>query len=145
MFHRIEHTGLSVSNMERSLAFYRDVIGMDVVLQVDFSDERLGKITGLAGGKATVVHLKLGETVLELFEYREPKGRAAARELRQCDTGFVHVGFRVTEIHRHYEEMKAAGVRFFSEPVEIRPGTFVVYFEGPDKEVCEMRQVPDEE
>ena len=131
--------------MERSLAFYRDVIGMAVVLQVDFSDERLGKITGLAGGKAKVVHLKLGETVLELFEYREPKGRAAARELRQCDTGFIHIGFRVTDIHRHYEKMKAAGVQFFSEPVEIRRGTRVVYFEGPDKEVCEMRQVPDEE
>ena len=145
MFHRIEHTALSVSSLERSVAFYRDVIGMEVVMEVDFSDETLGKVNGLAGCRARVVHLKLGGTALELFEYREPKGRSAARELRQCDTGFIHIGFRVTDIHRHCAELREKGVRFFGEPLRIRPGTFVVYFEGPDGEVCEMRQVPDEE
>ena len=145
MFQRIEHTALSVSDLERSVAFYRDLIGMEVVMEVDFSDETLGAVNGLAGCKARVVHLKLGPSVLELFEYREPKGSDAAAQLRQCDTGYIHIGLRVTDIHRHYAELRAAGVRFFSEPVEIRPGTFIVYFEGPDREVCEMRQVPDRE
>jgi len=143
LFRRIEHTALSVSDIERSLAFYRDLIGMRVVLEVDFDDETLGAVNGLAGCKARVVHLKLGESVLELFQYRQPEGRAAARDLRQCDVGFIHIGFRVTDIHRHCAEMKAKGVHLFSDPMEIRPGTFIVYFRGPDGEVCEMRQVAD--
>ena len=145
VFQRIEHTALSVADLERSVAFYRDLIGMEVVMEVDFSDEKLGIVNGLAGCKARVVHLRLGESVLELFEYSRPKGRAAAVERRQCDTGYIHIGLRVTDIHRHYGEMKAKRVRFFSEPMEIRPGTYILYFEGPDGEVCEMRQVPSEE
>jgi len=145
VFHCIDHTALSVSSLERSLAFYRDLIGMEVVFEVDFDDETLGIVNGLHGCKAKVVHLKLGATVLELFEYRRPRGKPSARERRQCDTGFIHIGFRVTDIQKHYEEMRTQGVRFLSEPLEIRPGAFIVYFEGPDGEVCEMRQVPIEE
>lgn len=145
MFHGIEHTALSVSDLDRSLAFYRDLLGMNVVFEVDFSDETLGIVNGLTGCKARVAHLALGDSVLELFEYREPEGRPLARERRQCDTGFIHIGFRVTGIHEHYQRMKQAGVRFFSEPLEVRPGTSIVYFQGPDGEVCEMRQVADAE
>ena len=43
------------------------------------------------------------------------------------------------------EELAERGVYFDSEPLEIRPGTFIVYFQGPDGEVCEMRQIPVEE
>ncbi len=140
MFQRIEHTALSVSDMARSVVFYRDLIGMQVTFEVDFCDSLLGTVNGLTGCKAKVVHLKLGETVLELFQYREPQGLPLER--RQCDIGYIHIGFRVTEIYCHYTEMKAQGVRFLSEPAEVRPGTFIVYFQGPDGEVCEMRQVP---
>jgi len=143
MFHRIEHTALSVADMDRSLAFYRDLIGMEEVFDVDFSDERLGFLNGLTGCKARVVHLKLGPSVLELFEYREPRGRNLGQ--RQCDLGYMHIGFRVTDIHEQYRSLKEHGVKFFSEPLELRPGTFIVYFQGPDGEVCEMRQVGNEE
>ena len=143
MFHRIEHTALSVTDMDRSLAFYRDLIGMEEVLDVDFSDERLGVVNGLAGCKARVVHLKLGPSVLELFEYREPRGRDLHQ--RQCDLGYMHIGFRVTNIHELHRSLTANGVKFFSEPLELRPGTFIVYFQGPDGEICEMRQVGNEE
>lgn len=143
MFHRIEHTALSVANIDRSHTFYRDLIGMETVFDVDFSDERLGVVNGLAGCKARVVHLKLGPSVLELFEYREPRGRDLDR--RQSDLGYMHICFSVTQIHELCASLKARGVEFFSEPLEVRPGTFIVYFCGPDGEVCEMRQVGNEE
>ena len=145
MFHRIEHTALSVSSLERSLAFYRDLIGMEVILELDFEDETLGIVNGLHGCKAKVVHLKLGATVLELFEYRQPRGKPSARVRRQCDTGFIHIGFRVTDIHKHFRKMKERNVYFYSKPLEIRPEVFIVYFQGPDGEVCEMRQAAIEE
>jgi len=142
MFLHIEHTALSVSNLDRSLAFYRDLIGMKVVMEIDFADETLGQINGLTGCKARVVHLQLGDTVLELFQYRQPEGRPIAQGRRQCDTGFIHICFRVTDIQRLHDDLETRGVKFFSPPREIRPGTFIAYFQGPDGEVCEMRQVP---
>ena len=142
MIHCLEHFALSVSDMERSLAFYRDFVGMKVVLEVDFSDDRIERITGIPEAKCRVVHLELGGAILELFQYYNPPGRRIPSEQRQCDNGFTHIGFRVTDIHAHIEQLKERGMKFLGEPVEIRPEVWVVYFRGPDGEVCEFRQLP---
>ena len=136
----LEHFALSVSDLERSLTFYRDFIGMKVVLEVDFSDDRIGRIIGVPGAKCRVVHLKLGDAVLELFQYYHPLGKKIASEHRQCDNGFIHIGFKVTDIHKHIGQLKKRDIELLGESVEIRPGTWVVYFRGPDDEVCEFRQ-----
>jgi len=138
----IEHVALSVSNMERSLSFYRGLLGMKIVLEVDFSDERLGKIIGQRGVKARVVHLALGETILELFEYYEPRGKPLVQEHNQWDQGLIHIGFRSTDVQNDYENLKAKGVTFLAPPVQVRQGTWVAYFRGPDGEVCELRETP---
>ena len=140
MFQRIEHTALSVSDMGTIRRLLRHLIWNAGRVRGGLFRPASRQINGLTGCKAKVVHLKLGETVLELFQYREPQGLPLER--RQCDIGYIHIGFRVTDIHRHYAEMKAQGIRFLSEPAEVRPGTFIVYFQGPDGEMCEMRQTP---
>lgn len=143
MFVKLEHVGLSVSDMERSLAFYRHLVGMEVVMDLDFASESLlGDIVGMPRASARVVHLRLGDAVLELFEYREPRGRAIPEDRRQADNGFIHVGFKVTEIHEIYDRLTQHGARFISPPIELRPGAWVAYFHGPDGEVCELRQTP---
>jgi hypothetical protein len=63
------HVGLSVSNMQRSLAFYRDLLGMKVTLELDISDDRQARVIGIPGTKCRITHLRLGDGVLELFEY----------------------------------------------------------------------------
>ncbi|MCK4417750.1 MAG: VOC family protein [Candidatus Latescibacteria bacterium] len=142
MIHSLEHVALSVSDMERSLTFYRDFLGMKVVLEVDFSDDRIERITGMPGAKCKVVHLELGNGILELFHYYNPIGKKIPPERRQCDNGFIHIGFRVTDIHEHIQQLKKRGIELLGEPTEIRPGAWVVYFRGPDGEVCEFRQLP---
>jgi len=141
MIHGLEHVGLSVSDMERSLAFYRDFIGMKVILEVDFFDERMGKITGIPGAKCKVVHLKLGNTILELFQYYNPVGKPVPPGQRQCDNGLTHLGFSVIDIGVHVKQLKKRGIKLLGEPIEVRAGAWVVYFYGPDGEVCEFRQV----
>lgn len=139
----LEHFALSVSDMEHSLAFYRDFIGMEMILEVDFSDTRIGKIIGVPEAKCKVVHLKLGNAVLELFQYYYPIGRKISPDCHQYDNGFIHIGFGVTDIHKHIEQLKKRGVKFLGELVEVRAGTWVIYFHGPDGEVCEFRQLPE--
>jgi len=143
MIHSLEHVALSVSDMERSLQFYRDFIGMEVVFEVDFDDERIGRITGMPGAKCKVVHLRLGDGTLELFQYLDPVGKRIPQKRLQCDQGFTHIGLKVTDIHRHVQELKERGIELLGELIEVRPNAWVVYFRGPDGEVCEYRQVPE--
>ena len=122
MVRSLEHVALSVSDMERSLAFYSDFMGMEVVFDADFSDDRIERITGMPGARCRVVHLKLGEGTLELFHYRDPVGKGIPPDHLQCDNGFTHVGFKVTHIHEHVQQLKEQGIELLSELTQIRPG-----------------------
>ncbi len=51
--------------------------------------------------------------------------------------------FRVTDIHKHIEQLKKRRIELLGKEVEIRPGAWVVYFRGPDGEVCEFREFPE--
>ncbi len=67
MIKTLGHVGLGVSDMERSLEFYRDFLGMKVIMDLDIADDRIGRVIGTPGAKCRIIHLKLGEAVLELF------------------------------------------------------------------------------
>lgn len=140
MITSMNHVGLSVADMQRSLKFYRDYFGMELLMNLDIADDRIGRVIGIEEAKCKIVHLKLGETILELFEYTNPRGEKFAPKMRQCDIGFSHIGFEVNDIHRHIEELKQMGVEMLGETVEFRPGVWVAYFRGPDGEVVEFRQ-----
>jgi glyoxylase I family protein len=138
---KFDHAGLSVSNLERSLAFYRDLFEMEVERVLEPAPERdLGKINGLPGCRARIAHLRKGAAMLELFEFLEPKGKPLPRDHRQADLGFVHAGFASSDVREDYARLKAKGVEFYSEPVEFRSGVWVAYFRGPDGETGELRQ-----
>ena len=141
MIRRIEHIGLSVSNLERSIAFYRDHLGLEVTRIIEAQPALgLGRVVGLPDATARIAHLKKGSSMLELFEYTSPQGKPIPEDRRQCDHGLIHVGFSSTDARADYRRLTAAGVRFVSEPVEFRPGVWIAYFYGPDGEVCELRQ-----
>ena len=140
MFVRADHVAVSVQDMERAIAFYRDVIGMDKVFDREF-DEPMARVIGVPGTHVRVVHMKLGDSVVELFDYRYPKGRPPRPDAQQCDYGLTHIGFLVEDFWGTYQQLHDRGVRFLGEPVEVRPGVFVAYFHGAEHEVCEMREI----
>lgn len=136
-----EHVGLSVASVERSKAFYTTHLGFEYVDTIECPPERgLGNVVGIPGCSARIVHLKSGATVLELFEYLDPRGRPIPRDRTQADHGLSHLGFATTDIHGDYVRLQAAGVRFYSAPIEYRPNVWNAYFYGPDGETCELRQ-----
>lgn len=141
MIKSLGHAALSVSDMERSLEFYRDLFGMEVVMDLDISDDRIAKVIGVPGAKCRIVHLKLDGNVLELFQYADVQGQNKAKAMQQYDFGLTHLGFEVNDFHKHIEELKARDVEFLGDPLEFRPGVWIAYFRGPDGEVCEFRQI----
>jgi glyoxylase I family protein len=141
MITNLEHVGLSVSNLERSIDFYCSNMNCELIRVIEAGSEMdLGLVVGLPGCSARIAHLKAGNGMLELFEYTDPKGREIPENHRQADIGFIHVGFTSSNVRDDYEKMKKNNIKFISKPVEFRPDVWICYFYGPDREVCEIRE-----
>jgi catechol 2,3-dioxygenase-like lactoylglutathione lyase family enzyme len=142
MVKKVDHVGLSVTNLEKSIAFYGDLLGLEVERILEPAPERdLGKVNGIPGSKARIAHLRKGEAMLELFQYLEPKGTPLPKNHKQADIGFIHAGFASSDVRGDYKRLKEKGVEFLGEPVEFRPTVWVTYFKGPDGEIGELREV----
>jgi catechol 2,3-dioxygenase-like lactoylglutathione lyase family enzyme len=136
----VNHTAISVADMERSLAFYRDLLGMKVAMDVEGTSEKLGVIVGLPGARARIVMLELDNQRIELFQYRTPVGKPMPEGMAQCDNGLTHIAFNVTDLDGIYEGLKEKGVRFYSEPQVLRGEMKVVYFKDPDGVTLEFME-----
>src|SRR6267142_5699051 len=82
-----DHTGITVSNLERSLAFWRDVLGFEPSHTAHQTSEMASEITGVAGAeiKLAVVKTPSGHKI-ELLEYLAPADRRNV-DVRPCDVG----------------------------------------------------------
>ncbi|MFH0761049.1 MAG: VOC family protein [Bacteroidota bacterium] len=141
MIEGIEHVALSVSDLDRSIEFYCKNLNCEVIRIIEPNpDSLLGKVVGMPGCVARIAHLKSGPNMLELFEYQKPRGKTIPDDDSQADNGFVHAGFRSTDVRNDYLLLKNNGVDFISEPVEFRKDVWICYFHGPDGEVCELRE-----
>ena len=134
----VHHTAISVKDMERSLNFYRDLLGMEVEWEMDHrSGKALSKVVGLADADMRIVMLKGYGHRIELFQYYKPKGTPISPGF-MCDPGRMHIAFQVTNIRDHYRKLKEAGVEFNCPPLEIRPGVWATYFRDPDGVILEF-------
>lgn len=146
----LHHTAICVSDIERSLAFYRDLLGLKVLRQVELSDQRLDQVVGLPGARLKVAILQVGNSQerLELMQYLSPQGRPLPAELRQCDVGVTHVCFTVTDIERLSQDLVDRGVRFNSpvqtmDPTEVGTAK-IVYLHDPDGITLELLEIVKE-
>lgn len=140
MFVRADHVAMSVQDIEKAIAFYRDAIGMEKVFDREF-DVQMGKVIGIEGTQVRIVHMKLGDSIVELFDYKYPKGREPRPDPLQSDYGLTHIGFTVEDFWGTYQHLLDHGVKFLADPLEFRPGVFLAYFYGAEYEVCEIKEV----
>ena len=142
----IYHTGFTVSDIERSIEFYRDVLGMTLHRRQQGTAEYLSTITGFEGVKLEVALLKTpdGSGMLELLQYVSHPAPPTERETNR--PGNAHLCFKVSNIHAACDELRRRGVRLVSEPAEITAGVhrggFGVYVRDPDGFTVELFQSP---
>jgi catechol 2,3-dioxygenase-like lactoylglutathione lyase family enzyme len=137
----LEHVALSVADLERSIAFYHGLLGLEMVERIECpAGSKLGTIVNLPNCIAKIAKLRSGHIILELFEYLAPRGHKISSTVTQADNGLTHVGFASSDIHADYKKLKGHGVKFYSEPIEYRSNVWNAYFYGPDGETCELRQ-----
>lgn len=144
---RLHHTGYTVSNLDRSVAFYRDLLGCEVVATQEKEGGYLAAIVGYPDAHVRMAHLRVpgGEHVIELFEYLSPPGGRADVEPR--NVGASHLCFVVDDLRALYERLRELGVTsFVSPPVEvdtgINRGGLALYLRDPDGITLELFQPP---
>jgi len=116
MINKFDHFTVTVTDMEQSVKFYRDTLGLEV----------LGKLVKENG---IFVYLKLGEGMLELFEFDKKGEPYKQKDLE--DIGIQHLGMTVDDVDEVTEELKAKDVNFLVEPQSV-DGVRLAFFEDPD-------------
>ena len=133
---RPHHTGIQVADLERSLAFYRDILGFELIFRWNPQAEYIGVIVGYPDVDlhAAILRLPNSEVFLEILEYRNVDRTPV--DTRTANPGTCHIAFFVDDCDALYEELKALGVDSVSAPVTptIGPNTGgrAVYMIDPD-------------
>jgi len=129
------HTSFTVSSLDRTIAFFRDCLGFDLVSRAPRSPDLASRITGVPGAEVTIAFLRGAGHTIELIEYGAPadRGKVVARP---CDAGFAHVAFNVDNVDAAVEAAEKFGVKPIAPPVAIdqgpNRGRKVVYVRDPD-------------
>ena len=142
---KFDHVAVTVSNMDRSLAFYCDLLGLQRASDHDLAGETISKMAGKQRVEMKVVRLLCPQTPgihIDLQEYLEPKGKLADSKLG--DIANSHFCIEVEDIRQAYAELQSRGVEFVSEPVEFdleHEGKIgCVFFLDPDGYVLELTE-----
>lgn len=138
------HVNIVVSDMEKSVSFYRDLLGLEVIFEKDIGSKAFSTGVGLKDVSARVVMLKAKNenTLLELFQYFVPVGKELGVNMPNA-IPIGHIAFRVKEIDSQYAELAGRGVEFISPPQEIADGVKFCYFRDPDGALLELIEFPN--
>jgi len=141
-----DHTGITVSNLERSLAFWRDVLGFELSHTAYQTGELAQEITGVEGAEIKLAVLKTpGGHKIELLEYVAPADRKRAN-LRPCDVGSVHVALLVHDLDAVLERIAESDWKAAGKPQRLQSGPNagkrVVYVRDPDGTTIEFMELP---
>lgn len=137
----IVHIGVSVFDLETSVQFFRDVVGMDVEYRAYHEGEKISRVVDVPDAKVKACVLRKGSVRLELLDYGKPEKKQVAYK-DQSTPGLIHIAMKVSDVDEAYRRMKALGYDFNSEPMVTREnGPKICYFRGPDNVVMELYQV----
>ncbi len=146
MIRGIHHVAISTPNLERIVAFYRDVIGAEVVYEGGWEQgsERIDSIVGLKDSHAKQAMLKMGNAFLEFFEYVNPPGAPIKQGYGVNDHGYTHFALDVKDIDEEYERLCKNGMTFNCPPPDFVNGPIrATYGRDPDGNVIEIQQIMD--
>ena len=129
------HVGITVSDLEETLPFYRDVLGLEVVDRFDVGGEAFSDAVGIEGARGEFAHLEADGVRVELVEY-DPEARGSpAAGLNQ--PGAKHAAFAVDDLESFYAELPD-DVSTISEPRTTESGTTILFLRDPEDNLVEV-------
>jgi catechol 2,3-dioxygenase-like lactoylglutathione lyase family enzyme len=144
----IHHVGITTADLERSLRFYRDLLGMRVLEDVRLTRPEVAALLGADELDLRLVNLDTGDgRILELLQYLKPAGVHV--EYTNRDSGSAHIALSVDGLDRICAGIAAAGGAVISRhPVTAADteGIFaharLLYVHDPDGVILELVERP---
>jgi len=141
--------GITVGDLDRSVAFYRDVLSFKVVAEDEATGAPLEQLEGVFGAHVRSARLELGSEAIVLTQYLAPRGRPIPVDARSNDRAFQHIAIVVADMDRAYAHLRAHGVRYVSTEPQTLPqwnkgaaGIRAFYFADPDDHTLEAIWFP---
>ena len=135
MLQGMGHMCIAVSDLDRSIAFYRDVVGCEVGPEMNF-------------GEVVCVSLKVGNDTLELMKILETPTKYPQRSLAEGEVGTIHIGFQVDDIDEHVQRVKDSGAEVTTDLYDLTlpEGTVIrnFYFKDPDGYALQYSKVKEQ-
>jgi methylmalonyl-CoA/ethylmalonyl-CoA epimerase len=133
MVNKIDHIGIAVNNLDESIKFYEEILGLSLHGTETVEEQ-----------KVKVAFLPIGDTEIELLEATSPDS-PIAKFIEANGQGVQHIAFKVDNIEIALEEMRAKGVRLIDEKPRYGAGGAKIAFLHPKStngvliELCEKK------
>lgn len=141
--------GFTVRDMDRSVAFFDDVLGFEKVSDVEVAGDAYERLTGVFPLRMRVVRMQLGDEGIELTDFLAPEGEPFPEGTRSNDRSFQHIAIVVRDMARAYQTLREHGVQHVSSGPQRLPdwnpnagGIEAFYFRDPDGHVLEIIAFP---
>jgi catechol 2,3-dioxygenase-like lactoylglutathione lyase family enzyme len=138
----VRHFGIAVKNMEKSLWFYRDLLGLKMVREMNENGPIIENMLNLNNVNVHTAKLSVddGVTLVELLEFKSHKEEPSDRQI--FDIGASHVAFTVNNLDECYSFLCSKGIKFNSSP-QISPDGFakVCFCYDPDNTPVELVEI----
>jgi catechol 2,3-dioxygenase-like lactoylglutathione lyase family enzyme len=141
--------GMTVADMDRSVAFFTRVLTFEKVSDVELAGGEHERLLGLFGVRMRVVRLRLGGETIELTEFLAPRGRPVPIDSRSNDRWFQHIAIIVSDMDAAYARLRSHKVEHSSPEPQRLPdwnpnagGIKAFYFKDPDGHPLEVLQFP---
>lgn len=134
----IRHIGIVVSDLKKSMCFYRDLFGFQITKQMEESGDYIDSVLSLEGVKVTTVKMSNPDgKMIELLRFHTPVSKNKPRNI--TDTGITHVAFTVKDLEREYKRLKDYGVSF-NAPPQVSPDGYakVAFCRAPEGTFIEL-------
>jgi catechol 2,3-dioxygenase-like lactoylglutathione lyase family enzyme len=145
----VDSIGLTVSDLDRSVAFYSKVLNFEKVSEFEVDGDAYEHLEGVFGLRMRIARMRLGDESIELTEFLAPKGRPAPADARSNDRWFQHVAIVVSDMDRAYARLREHKVQHASSGPQSLPawnrnagGIRAFYFRDPDGHPLEILWFP---
>lgn len=138
------HPGFVVPDLEKAVAFYRDMFGFEVIGEEGWEDSpEVDRAIGLKNSASKGCMMAGHNCYLELFEYRAPAQTAPAPDRYLAhETGIRHIAFYVDDVKKEFARLLSLGGSKLGEIVE---GATAVYARDPFGNIIELCEIPNEQ
>jgi catechol 2,3-dioxygenase-like lactoylglutathione lyase family enzyme len=151
MIRQVQRVGFTVSDLDRVLAFYTQVLPFEIIDDYEVLSEPCEKLTGVFGARMRVVTLGLGQEQIQLTQFIAPPGaRPIPPDSRSNDLWFQHLAIVVSDIDIAYATLREHNVQHVSTAPQTLPdyltpvaGIRAFYYRDPDGHNLELIWFPE--